>query len=55
MTSDNKPCPTDGHVHPNGIGVRICGCPDCDLLWTDIPRDLLAPEVLIAASRTGGE
>jgi len=46
IVTDLRKCPTCGHRHPNGIGARWCGCEDCGLLWTDIPRDRLAPAYL---------
>ena len=41
--TDTRQCPC-GHVHPNGLGVGWCGCDDCDLLFSPLPRHLLAPE-----------
>lgn len=32
-------CPGCGHLHPNGIGVSMCGCRDCLILS-------MRPEVL---------
>lgn len=37
-------CPTCKHAHPGGIGLALCLCGDCALLFGDTPRDLLAPE-----------
>lgn len=34
-------CPTCGHVHPNGIGIAMCACDDCHLIWFNKP-DLLS-------------
>lgn len=28
-------CPGCGHLHPNGIGISMCGCSDCHLLSMD--------------------
>jgi hypothetical protein len=36
-------CPTCGHIHPGGLGVSMCGCGDCLLLFGGIEFDLLAP------------
>lgn len=43
---DQRRCPTCGHCHPNGVGSSWCRCKDCRLLWTTVPRDLLAPAYL---------
>lgn len=37
-------CPTCGHMHPHRMGLSLCACDDCSLLWTTIPRQHLAPE-----------
>ena len=34
-------CPGCGHSHPRRVGVRVCGCYDCSLWWSDIPFELL--------------
>ena len=41
-----KPCPTCGDLHPNGIGVSLCACRDCWLLFSDIPLRSLSPQSL---------
>ena len=37
-------CPTDKHAHPGGVGVNICGCNDCLILFGGIAPEYLAPE-----------
>lgn len=42
--TDERKCPTCKHRHPNSLGLAMCGCEDCFLIWTDIPSQYLAPE-----------
>lgn len=40
----NARCPTCGHMHPHRMGLAMCMCEDCALLWTSVRREHLAPE-----------
>ncbi len=33
----NDRCPTCKHMHPEGVGLFLCGCKDCFLLFGDVP------------------
>jgi hypothetical protein len=37
-------CPTCGHAHPDGLGLALCLCSDCGLLFGGVPRRFLAPK-----------
>jgi hypothetical protein len=39
----NPECPDCGHIHPSGIGVSMCLCDTCALIWFDKP-ELLTKE-----------
>ena len=41
--ADMEQCPTCRHAHPKGLGLLVCGCRDCSILFGSVAYEWLAP------------